>query len=538
MVPVETAPPATDPAHLRTTVWLGAALIALPYLQTLEWDFERAAPLALLPPALWAGRDILRRAGARLAHMPRGLQWLGALGLVIAAIALVRSPHPAAAVVATATLVLVGLGALLAGQLLAEEPRYSRHLLAALAVSAAGATLLHWTKWRLGAEPEMAFYPHHRLMGLHLLGGALATTALLATGARWRVVWLVVGLVTWGGLLWTGSRSPLVALLASLAGWTILARPDTRRRLVAATAAHLTGGLFLSWVLQADRPWLGWMRIWHRTVEAGTAQELTANRSDFWRAAWSHVLDSPWWGYGPDAYRFLLPKLEGAQPHNTILQWLLDFGVFGAILLTGLAALALWRGIRRRDPGEAAMGWAAIALASLMAGQLDGYFYHQCGLFTAALALGISLGAPAQPPRLPATVSRRYGWWWPPAALAAIGVLLLHSWIFYHVARARPPEPDAPVARAWHVFPSCTLGLERWIETWEARWPEQALALSRQAQAQSTNADYFHVQTAGLLLRRGDRAGALQEMDRALASAPWQVRGTITKLREQIAAAP
>lgn len=530
--------PAPDPAHWRVTVWLGAALIALPYLQTLEWDFERAAPLALLPTALWAGRSILRRAGARLEHMPRGLRWLAGLWLAIVATALCLSPHPAAALVTTASWVLLGLGALLAGQLIAEEPRYSRHLLAALAVSAAGATVLHWTHWKLGAAPESAFYPHHRLMGLHLLGGALAATALLATAARWRVVWMITGIASWGGLLWTGSRAPLLALLASLAGWMIFARGNTRRRLALATASHLAGGLLLSWVLQANRPWLGWMRMWQRTVEVSSTQELTANRSDFWHGAWTHFLASPWWGYGPDAYRFLLPQLEGAQPHNAILQWLLDFGVLGAGIAAFFAGLAVYRGFRRHAMGEAPMGWTAIAFASLLAGQLDGFFYHLGGLFTAALALGISLCAPAKPPRPAPVLGGRLDWWWPPAAIAAGGVLLLHTWIFYHVARARPPAPDSPVARVWRVFPSTTLGLDRWIEAWEGRWPEQALALSRQAQGQSPNADFFHVQMAGLLLRRGDRAGALREMDVALAIAPWQMRTVIAELRQQIAATP
>ena len=90
--------------------------------------------------------------------------------------------------------------------------------------------------------------------------------------------------------------------------------------------------------------------------------------------------------------------------------------------------------------------------------------------------------------------------------------------------------------RVWRAFPSCTLGLERWIDAWRDTAPEAALALSLHAQAHSSQGDFFRVQTAGVRLRLGDRAGALRELDGALAIAPWQMRPVIEKLRAQLAA--
>src|SRR5688572_19731699 len=39
--------------------WLCLAVVALPFLQTLPWDFDRVAPLDLVSVALWSGRGAL-----------------------------------------------------------------------------------------------------------------------------------------------------------------------------------------------------------------------------------------------------------------------------------------------------------------------------------------------------------------------------------------------------------------------------------------------------------------------------------------------
>ena len=529
-----TAPASAAVARRRTAFWLAAALVELPVLQGLEWDFEHCAPLLLLAPALWSGRDLVTRAVERFAQ---SALWLRIAAFALAAIitlSTLRAAHAAAATVAAAAWLMLALGAGLAGQLVAEEPALARRLLAALALGAAVATALHWIRWKLGAAPEAAYYPHHRLMGLHLLGGALAATALWATARATWALWLPVGVVTWGGLLWTGGRAPVLAVGLGLAVWWIRGSAALRRTLVLAAASQLAGGLLLSWALDPGLPHLGWIGSWQRTVAVSSTKELTSNRTDFWRDAWTHIQQAPWLGHGADAYRFLEPKLEGAQPHNVELQCLLDLGAPGTVIVLGLFALALCRGLRRAPFDDAAAGWVILAIASLAAGQLDGFFYHQVGLFAAALAFGISLGSPSAS----AVVAPRAAHWvraWPVFALAAAAVLLLHLWLYYHVARARPPLPGSAVARIWAAFPSATLGMDRWVEAWEPQSPDAALALARAGCRLSSQGDYFHMVTAGVLLRHGDRAGALAEIDQALAIAPWQMRPVIAEQRRKIA---
>jgi len=507
----------------------------LPWLQTLEWDFERSAVLVLLPPALWTGRRPLSVALARLLRAPQPWRFTCWFALAVLAVATATSSQPAASLVEASRWILIALGAALAGQLAADKPARATWLLGALAGSGAIATFWHWFYWKNGAQPESAFYPHHRLMGLHLMGASVAATAFAVTAVerRLRQLGLLLGMLTWGGLLWTGGRSPLLALGAGLALWFILAPATTRKRLALVGIAHLAGGLLLSAALPADRPWLGWTRIWQRTIAPEPGVGVTSMRADFWQVASQRIGGSPWLGRGPDAYRYLEPKLEGAQPHNVILQSLLDVGIAGTLPFLALVTLGLVRGARRMDKTGPSAGFLALATASLVGGLLDGYFYHLAGLFAAALAVGVCLLYPKPGSQAPAPQPTPA--WAIPATTAAV-VVLLHTWLFYHVARAPAPAPDSAVTKTWFHFPSCTLGLERWIEAWRRTAPDQALALSRHAQIHSPNADFFRVQTAGLLLQRGDRTGALRELDHALAIAPWQMRPVISELRQKVAA--
>ena len=46
--------------------WLAGGLAVLPLLQAVPWDFDFSAPLVVGAPALWFGRETVRRAVERL----------------------------------------------------------------------------------------------------------------------------------------------------------------------------------------------------------------------------------------------------------------------------------------------------------------------------------------------------------------------------------------------------------------------------------------------------------------------------------------
>jgi hypothetical protein len=334
-----------------------------------------------------------------------------------------------------------------------------------------------------------------------------------------------------------------VALALGLAAWWWQTPSAPRQRLLGWSAVQLLAGLGLSAAMWTPLPYLGWWHAFSRTataIESADASALTSTRTEFWSAALRHAQTTPWLGHGPDAYRFLTPKLDGQQPHNLVLQLWLDLGIGGAlpalILLAG-ASLAIWRRtrIQQTSPVPDDGPWLAVLVASLAAAMLDGAFYHLLPFLPAMLALGRAVDlAGSDAPRISSSTAR--------AGLSvvtggAVAVLVLHAWLFYTLAVAPPPAgPDAAAARVLKVFPSTTFGLSNWLDAWQSTQPDAALAWAEWAQTRTPNAPFFHVYAARCRLARGDRAGAEAELRAALAKAHWTVRPGIETMLREIAA--
>jgi O-antigen ligase len=377
-------------------------------------------------------------------------------------------------------------------------------------------------------------------MGLHALAGGLAAVALLRDpdprAARLRTIAWVVGIVTWASFLWAGSRSTLIGLAAALAMWFWRSDRAGRRRLLIVAGGLLAGGLVLSAVNWSDKSYLGWWHWWARTADAAGAVDasaLTSHRSDFWRGAMAHLGDAPWFGLGPDAYGYLTPRLEGAQPHNLLLQLLLDVGIVGTLAVAWIVVRTLRAGLR----SPAALDWFAATVGFLVAAQVDGYFFYPLAAFPALIALG-ACGAPAADVAAAAR-ARPAARAWRPLALAAAIVLLLHIWLFRVIVHGAPPaSPDALVARVWRHFPSVTYNVDAWADAWAGRYPDAALATSRRAVPHSQSPDFFRVQIARLLLARGDHVGAVRELELAAAEATPQERPAIESILARVRGAP
>ncbi len=539
------APPAA--ANKSATTCLAAALVALPLLQMLPIDFDRTGAFVLLLPILWAGRREFARAVVAIRHAPSRIAVSFALGVVAVLVSLWRAEQPAPAAVAAASWLFIAAAGLIAGQLVRADSSAARRLLAATALGPAVGMLAVWLLWIAGGRGGMPLYAHPRILGLHMIGGAVASTALLVRPAApraTRFAWWLVGIVVWAGMLWSGGRAPLLAAAVGLAAWFAM-RASDRRRLALVAAAQLLGGLALSAAFWTPRPELGWWHALERTNAAaasGNVSGLTSTRSDFWRETAQRARLAPWLGHGPDAYRFLTPKLDGEQPHNFVLGLWLDLGALGAapllVLLAGALARGASRALRSRDhDDDMTLAWTALLLASVVGGLLDGVFYHLVAFLPAMVAWGIALELPpaekiSSGPTPLVGLARA-------ALISAGGVLLLHGFIFYALALARvPANPAAFSARCVRFFPSSTFGLTRWLDVWQRDDPAVALEWTRWAQTHSANAPAFHIYAAVLLATHGDRPAAERELVAAAAKAHWTSRPAIDAMLQDFRSAP
>jgi O-antigen ligase len=515
------------------TLWLVVPITALPLIVALPLDFDRSVMLFFLP-ALWFGRRDLRSAWTRLSAWPVGLRIaLSVLGCATV-LSVTGSAHPAPALVTAASWVLLAAIGLMAGEMFAQDRKSGLWMLTGITGGAALGTVTMWVLWILTGRESLPLYAHHRIYGLHMISGAVASIGLLMQAwpeRRQRRLWLIVGVIVWAGLLWSGGRAPVLAVFTGLFVWGWLGPSSQRVQLARTSALLLAGGLMLSAAMWTNRPELGWWHAWHRTTSAAQVADLnalTSTRTTFWQEASQRALQHPWFGHGPDAYRFITPKLDGQQPHNFVLQLWLDLGFTGTlpalVLLGGLVIAAARRATETQRPV-----WLALLMASLAAGLLDGIFYHLLAFLPAALALGTTVSAVASAPgshRAPSLIL-------PGQILifAAVALLTLHSLLFYTLAVAPPPrDPQARSARLLRVFPSSTFGLWRWLDRWQSDDPATTLAWAQWAQEHSVNPPLFHIYAAQLLLAEGDRQRAESELRSAQAKSHWSIRPQITRI--------
>ncbi len=532
--------PAANPPPSRAAAWWCAAVVGtLPFLSNLPFDYDRFAPLLFVPALFFRGALTPFACDGRRETIDR---WLLIIAAAVALSAALMSARPAPALVGSATWVCIIAGAVVARRL-ARDPACVRLLLAAIATGATAGCLAIWTTWMPGtAVNEFAHYAHARLFGLHMMIGTIAGLGwwCIAPRAR-RESWLActLSIINCGGMLWSGGRAPLLALIAGIALWLIFAPASARSTIFRRVAVVLGGGVILSCLNWSPEPYLGWWSAIARSAAASSADELTSTRLSFWQVTWTQIIDSPWLGHGSDSYRFIRPKQDGNQPHNWPLQLALDVGLLGAVPFAALLLRQAWRGLRgsvRNSPASSPQQIAAVAFTvCLIAGLLDGVFYHAVLLMPAALLAGVAGYVSGESicfaPRLVRVGARL-------SIAASCAMLSLHAFLVFQLWHATPPrEPHDLRAQILRNFPSTVSSIDRWLSAWDRKRPEIALAWARWAQQQSAYPEPLHVYAALLLCRYHQFEAAQLELEQARAVAHHRARPRLQPLIDTIRSA-
>jgi hypothetical protein len=434
-------------------------------------------------------------------------------------------------------------------------------MLAGITVGATLACLTIWSQWADGyPRVPFHFYGHVRLFGLHMMVGTMTALALLVESHPRPLQRLAIGLcaaINCGGMLWSGGRAGVLGVAVALVVWYWRSPQQERRILRYSVPSVVVAGLAISLIQWSPESYLGWWNAAARSTVATSVNELSSTRLSFWQQTWQQFLQSPWIGHGADAYRFITPKLDGSQPHNWALQFLLDFGVVGAFALGALLMWQTFRGLKDRwDLSPAAMmrrGTAAGLVACLVTGLFDGVFYHAIALLPAAILVGIAGAAVAvnakrspEPAHLeegpsslelPAKKIKRgdpFRVVWPCLAASA-AVLAVHAYLYLHLIHLPPPAgPQEFPARVLRLFPSTTYGLERWLPGWRPSQEDAVLEWTLWAQRHSDNPARLHLYAAVLYADRDDYDSADHEMVQALRTAHWTAQKQLAHFRTTI----
>ncbi len=243
------------------------------------------------------------------------------------------------------------------------------------------------------------FNAHIRYIGYQIAAGIAALLAFFLFADRRLDIRLplVAALVVLCTLLvWMGGRASLLAVIAAFGCLAVVAavKGVRSRFLWLAFPISLAAGVFLADVF-AVFPWNGILQAVAKTTEAADATQASSGRLTVWREAWESVRHHLVFGLGPEGYVFMPNRSFGVQPHSFLVQFVVEWGVIGALLFLGLIAYGFWCGfashvvMAKTGLDLAALSAGAIIVALTALGLFDGTYYHPQPSLYLAIAFAV-----------------------------------------------------------------------------------------------------------------------------------------------------
>lgn len=291
------------------------------------------------------------------------------------------------------------------------SPDIGKIILAAIAVVHAGFLVIA-VQFAMAAaadaDPVAAppYFLNIRHFGYQGFFGASAAVAMTLVDRRLRASGVLLAMAALFGIIMFGSRGALLAWLLFVLA-VIGLGPD--RRTATLVCLLVTSGALALAVVADQNDWMNTHSLLDRTrIPNGDTNSMlyVQNRIGIWMDSLATIAQRPVLGFGPNGF-VISGCCNGdvAQPHNSILQLLLEFGVAGfaafawaAISLFGprMRELVLQTARRKRDPVHA----AALAIVVGFAGfsLIDGLLYFPVPLINFALVCAVFLAAPRRSP--------------------------------------------------------------------------------------------------------------------------------------------
>lgn len=227
----------------------------------------------------------------------------------------------------------------------------------------------------------------------------LAIVALLGT-ACWMARPLKRQHLNWGLFVllgyvsvWSAGRGQILTFICFLVVYVALIRSRQMRWTLLRPSAAFMLGSALFCMLNPE------MALWILgRSSTGSVDEISSGRVTIWIRALETVLAANWQGIvlglGPDAFmrHAIAPGL--VQPHNVIVQIVLEFGLFG-LAIVGLLVVDLAKRCRQMlvDSNASVLVTGAVSalLALLFYSMIDGVFYHASPFLASMLLIAFIL---------------------------------------------------------------------------------------------------------------------------------------------------
>ncbi len=221
--------------------------------------------------------------------------------------------------------------------------------------------------------------------------------ALLARDQAHKALYFMAVTLIVGFVAWTGTRGGILGLAVGSTFGILLAFKFTSGRNIALLALSCCAGFLISTLFFRPAPDFGLFRM----VESLTSgQHISAGRAVMWTDTTSEILRNPFLGFGSGSYREnMLEKyqFDFNHPHNVILQYIYDWGIFGGTAALIMLAWLGWRLLSIDNPGST-LRFLSIGgfCATLAIAMIEGTLFHPLPILAAILMIAPALGSAAR----------------------------------------------------------------------------------------------------------------------------------------------
>lgn len=234
------------------------------------------------------------------------------------------------------------------------------------------------TPWK-----DLPIYWHIRHMNYDLVIATGVLTLFLSQSEKihakiiYTIAFLVVGYYS----AWSGGRGGTLAILMFfLLLWTLGIAGQHRRILIIIPMCSLLAGGIIAAIY--DQSALFGSQFSRFMSES--ASGITSGRTAIWAEALHILFSDPiatFFGFGPDAVlRLTIGRWTGiAMAHNTIVQWLMEFGLLGTLPLVAILlrfTIKAFRIARSNTYDDTARITSALLLSLFAFSMTDGLLYH------------------------------------------------------------------------------------------------------------------------------------------------------------------
>ena len=197
-------------------------------------------------------------------------------------------------------------------------------------------------------------------------------------------------IITSAMVVWSGTRAAVLGLIVAGGVALILDKPRLRARTVLPTTAAVVMGLILAYGLLPYNDTDFWLIV--PTDFAGDADQLASGRLQLWLATWDAFLTVPLFGAGPGATAWILPGsvVPHIQPHNFVLEFLLNWGFLAALAACYLLAITVIAAHRAARRATDAVPFVLAADCLLTMAFVDGIFHFAQHLMMWAACMGFA----------------------------------------------------------------------------------------------------------------------------------------------------